>query len=268
MPKFITLPQQGGDQRAVAEVVRGIMDGRTNNTGLVTLATGNATTTTLYDERIGYDSVIILTPYSSAAANDTLPYCSYTDNTDQYTTANTPTVVQFNTVEVENGTYLSSNKVYFRNGGDYNVQFSLQFANTDTQIAEATVWLRKNGVDVVDTASKYSVPNKHGGVDGYLIAVANFFVDVVAGDYIELVWAVSAAANSGGTVSGIYMEKYSANTTPFTYPAVPSAVITAQYNKTASMTNVYVSSQTRGSAVITHFANNTADKTYKYIIVG
>ena len=56
MTQFRTLPPFGGDQRAVAEVVRGIMDGKTNNTGLITLATGNATTTTLYDERIGYVS--------------------------------------------------------------------------------------------------------------------------------------------------------------------------------------------------------------------
>ncbi len=44
---FRSLPAFGGDQRAVAEVVRGIMDGKTNNTGTLTLATGGATTTTL-----------------------------------------------------------------------------------------------------------------------------------------------------------------------------------------------------------------------------
>ena len=47
---FRSLPAFGGDQRAVAEVVRGIMDGKTNNTGTLTLATGGATTTTLTDQ--------------------------------------------------------------------------------------------------------------------------------------------------------------------------------------------------------------------------
>ncbi len=42
MTQFRTLPPFGGDQRSVAEVVRGIMDGKTNNTGLITLATSNA----------------------------------------------------------------------------------------------------------------------------------------------------------------------------------------------------------------------------------
>ena len=68
MTQFRTLPPFGGDQRAVAEVVRGIMDGKTNNTGTVTLAVGGATTTTINNERIGYDSVILLMPTSSNAA--------------------------------------------------------------------------------------------------------------------------------------------------------------------------------------------------------
>ncbi len=59
--QFRTLPVFGADPRQVSEVVRGIMDGKTNNTGLITLATGNATTTTLYDERIGNESLIFFT---------------------------------------------------------------------------------------------------------------------------------------------------------------------------------------------------------------
>jgi hypothetical protein len=67
---FRSLPAFGGDQRAVAEVVRGIMDGKTNNTGTLTLATGGALTTTLTDRRIGPDSVIVFVPASSAANAD------------------------------------------------------------------------------------------------------------------------------------------------------------------------------------------------------
>ena len=63
---FRRLPPFGGDQRATAEIVNNIMDGKTNNTGSVTLATGNATTTTITDARIGIDSVILLAPNSAA----------------------------------------------------------------------------------------------------------------------------------------------------------------------------------------------------------
>lgn len=263
MPKFVTLPQQGSDQRQVAEVVRGIMDGRTNNTGEVTLSTGNAATTTIYDERIGYDSIIILVPSSAAAGADKLPYGSISSTSSQYAAA--ATAVTFNTTDFDNGVYLSSNKMYFRNAGVYNLQFSIQFANTDSQIQEAHVWLKKNGTNIAGTASKYSVPNKHGAVDGYIIAVANFFIDVAAGDYVELFWDATLYANSGGTTTGIYIEAYAASSPR---PAIPSAVLTAQYNQASASTNVYVSSQIRGQATLTHFANSTANKTYKYIIVG
>ena len=64
---FRRLPPFGGDQRAVAEIVNGIMDGKTNNTGTVILAQ-SATTTTLTDARIGIESVILFTPTSSHAA--------------------------------------------------------------------------------------------------------------------------------------------------------------------------------------------------------
>lgn len=69
MTQFRTLPPFGGDQRAVAEVVRGIMDGKTNNVGYFT-STTSATTTTLNDERIGYDSAIIFTPMNDKAAQE------------------------------------------------------------------------------------------------------------------------------------------------------------------------------------------------------
>jgi hypothetical protein len=58
---FRRLPPFGGDERSVAEVVNGIMDGKTNNIGTVTLAQ-SATTTTLTDARIGIESVILFTP--------------------------------------------------------------------------------------------------------------------------------------------------------------------------------------------------------------
>lgn len=69
---YRTLPYQGGEPRAVAEVVNNSMNGKTNNTGSVTL-TASATETTLNDERLGYDSVIILSPTTANAAGE-IPY--------------------------------------------------------------------------------------------------------------------------------------------------------------------------------------------------
>lgn len=67
--QFRTLPVFGADQREVSEVVRGIMDGRTNNSGYFT-ASAQATQTTLNDPRIGYDSAIIFTPMNDKAAQE------------------------------------------------------------------------------------------------------------------------------------------------------------------------------------------------------
>ena len=64
---FRTLPPFGGDQRQTAEVVRGIMDGKTNNTGEITL-NQSSTTTTLNDRRIGANTVILFSPINEKAA--------------------------------------------------------------------------------------------------------------------------------------------------------------------------------------------------------
>jgi len=150
MTQFRTLPQFGGDERAVAEVVRGIMDGKTNNTGLITLATGNATTTTLNDSRIGFDSLIFFVPVSANAEADSAPYGAFQDSTDQ-TAANTTTgyAVTFNTTDYSNGIYVSnSSRLNVRNYGIYNIQFSFQYKNTTNDGQDIDIWFKKNGTNV------------------------------------------------------------------------------------------------------------------------
>ena len=62
MPRmYRTLPYQGGEPRDVAEVVNNAMNGKTNNSGTFTLAT-SSTETTVSNERVGFDSVIVLSP--------------------------------------------------------------------------------------------------------------------------------------------------------------------------------------------------------------
>ena len=68
------LPYQGGEPRNVAEVINSAMAGKTNNTGSVTLRASN-TTTTITDERLGFDSIILLSPLTANAAAQ-IPYPS------------------------------------------------------------------------------------------------------------------------------------------------------------------------------------------------
>jgi hypothetical protein len=262
MTQFRTLPPFGGDQRAVSEVVRGVMDGKTNNTGRITLATSNAVTTTLFDERIGYDSLIFFVPISAAAEADSTPYGAFQDSTDQ-TAANTTTAyaVTFNTTDYSNGVYVSdSSRLNVRNYGIYNIQFSFQFKNTSNDGQDVDIWFRKNGTDVAASNSKfYLPPRKSAGDPSHLIAAMNYVLEMNANDYVQVMWRVSD--------TGVSLEQYPTDTSP-TRPATPSTIITVSYLAPSATTNLYVSTQQQGQATISHWANATADKTYGYIIVG
>lgn len=262
MTQFRTLPPFGGDQRSVSEVVRGIMDGKTNNTGRITLATSNATSTTLYDERIGYDSLIFFVPVSDAAETDAAPYGEFTRNTSQTAPAAfTPAAIQYDTTEESSGIYLSNNsRLNVRNAGVYNVQFSVQLASDDNALQFADIWFRKNGVDIPRSATRIDLPiRKAAGSPSHAVSTVNIFVDMAANDYVEVAGLVSAT-----TVSLI---SYAATTSP-DRPVIPAAIVTMQYIAPMATSNLYVSSQQQGQATISHWANDTADKTYGYIIVG
>lgn len=259
---YRVLPPFGGDQRAVAEVVNGIMNGKTNNTGNVTLATGWATTTTITDARIGIDSTIILIPSSDAAESDAAPYGCFTNNSDQTApSVGSTAVVVYDTTEEASGVYLSnSSRLYVRNYGIYNVQFSLQLKNSANDAQYADVWFRINGTDVPRTASRFDIPaRKSSGDPSHVIGTVNVFLELQAGDYVEVAGTTSS--------TDIGLESYPADTV-IPRPAIPAAIVTVQYIAPLSSGNVYISSQTNGSAVVSHFANDTASKTYKYIVVG
>lgn len=258
---FRVLPPFGADPRGISEVVNGLMNGKSNNTGTVTLATGGALTTTLYDERISTDTKIILLPFSAAAYADQLPFGAFQDSTDQSAASTTTAyAIGLNTTDYSNGVTVSNtSRINFKNAGTYNIQFSIQFANDDSQIQDVDVWFRKNGTDVTGSNSKFSVDSKHGSVKGHLIAALNFFIQLAANDYVEIMWATTSTL--------VTVEHLAAQTSP-TRPATPSVIVTACCVSMASIANVYVSSQTQGSATISHYANSTADKTFAYILVG
>lgn len=259
---FRILPYAGGDPRTVAEVVNGIMNGKTNNTGSITLATGGATTTTITDRRIGPDSILLFMPLTASADSDSVPYGAFQDGTDQ-TAANTTTAyaITFDTTDYSNGVTLSnSSRLNVANAGVYNIQFSIQFKNTTNDTQDVDVWLRKNGTNIDKSNSRFGLSaRKSSGDPSHVIAALNFFAELAANDYVEIMWRTSD--------TGVSIEYYPTSTTP-TRPAVPSVIATMQYVNTSSSSNIYVSSRGQGTATLTHFANSTANKTYGYVIVG
>ena len=139
---FRGLPPFGADPRVISEVVNNLLRGKSNNTGRITLNTGNATSTTIYDPNISPDSLIFVIPASTAAYTDATPYGAFQDSTDQTAaSANTAYAVKLNTTDFSHGiSVASTSHITVTSYGIYNVQFSLQFTNTDTQIHDVDVW--------------------------------------------------------------------------------------------------------------------------------
>ena len=135
---------------------------------------------------------------------------------------NTPTLVPFTVTDFATGMYsVPGDGVHVEQSGLYNYQFSIQFQNTDTQIHDAFVWLRLNGVDLPWTGSAFSITSSHGGVPGYVIGAANFYVQMAAGDYVEMWWAANDLA--------VTMHSLAPTTTPYIRPGSPSVVSTLTF---------------------------------------
>lgn len=154
-----------------------------------------------------------------------LPYGSFADTTDQTALANTATVMTFNTTDFANGVSVVTSgglasRITAATAGIYNFQWSGQFVNTDTQIHDVSVWVRKNGADVVGSTGVISIANRHGGFDGHNIYGWNFFFSLNAGDYIELWWSTPNVQVS--------IQAFPVGTTP-TRPSTSSLVATMAF---------------------------------------
>lgn len=160
----------------------------------------------------------------------TFPHIAAQDSTDRYATAtNTATKVVWDTLDSGLGFTLNVNNTATPDySGIYKIDYSLQFFNTDSQTHDAFVWLEVGGVNVPGSASTFSVPSRHGSVDGALVAYSSVTFSVTGGQDVALYWATNLAATSGG-VTGIYMHASPAQTTPFAMPSIPSSIGTIMF---------------------------------------
>ena len=134
-------------------------------------------------------------------------------------TPGTPQAIQLDSADYSNAVYvggatansLPSSRVYVAYDGIYNLQFSLQFLNYTNVDDNITVWLKKNGTDVPLSASVEQVSPKHAGVPGASILALNIFVEILAGQYVELYWY----SVTGNTVLSTFP--------PITSPVIPAA---------------------------------------------
>jgi hypothetical protein len=148
----------------------------------------------------------------------------FSDVTDQTGNVSTPTAVKFGTDEitgngisiVTDGTNLT--RITFAAAGTYMVAPNLQLYNSDNSDHDVTIWLRKNGTDVVRSATRVTVPKSTDGGSTFFQIV--FYDTVTAGQYIEVMWLPENVA--------VTIDHTAAAAGPPAVPAIPSAIVVAE----------------------------------------
>ena len=146
---------------------------------------------------------------------------SFWDETSQVAAlANTAYAIKLRQVDTSSRgiKIISNERITFDHPGIYSITFSIQFSSTDSSIHDINVWLRKNGVDLPASDSRFSITNRHGGVDGNVIGTVNFVLGLSTNDYLELIWATSIVA--------AYIHAEVAQTSPFAHPSIPGIICT------------------------------------------
>lgn len=145
-------------------------------------------------------------------------YGSFYDTTTQTAAAiNTAYAMTFNTVDLSSGVTRGTptSRIYVDTLNVYNVQFSAQVDKTSGGVGLVWIWLRKNGVNVPDSAGQIRIQGNNAEV----LAAWNYIIELNAGDYIELMWEVD------DTSVILLAEVASA-----VHPSVPSIILTVTNN--------------------------------------
>jgi hypothetical protein len=145
---------------------------------------------------------------------------AFSDDTDQTQTggiASTPTPILFNSTDVSNGISLvlgNASRMRVSQTGLYELIFSIQLDKSGGGVSPCDVWLRKNGTDIPNSGSQIVV----AGNNGETVLTVPFFLQLVANDYIEIVFSSTDATMT--------VTSFNAITTPYVRPAIPSIIAT------------------------------------------
>lgn len=145
-------------------------------------------------------------------------YGCFRSDLDQSDGVNTATAMTYDVTEFAvDVSIVDNSKITVARDGKYNIQFSAQLINSDSGEHNVSIWASVNGTNVASSCTDITVPKKLGGINGATVAAWNFFLDLTAGDYVELYWSTPNSA--------VTIEHTAARTTP-DRPAVPSVILT------------------------------------------
>jgi len=144
---------------------------------------------------------------------------AWQDTTTQTGSITAGTVFTFNTTDVSDGVVLANNsQLVVPVDGVYNFQWSGQFQNVENSIQDVTVWLRIDGVDVPGSAGFISLAaRKTAQIFDKSIVGWNYFLTLLANQYVEIVWLPSIAT--------ITVPAYPASVSP-AHPSTASVIVT------------------------------------------
>ena len=160
---------------------------------------------------------------TSGAQYLSLPCGSYFSNQTVTLSANVVTTLTLNNTDANAtiNTNLSNGSIQVTYPGIYNYQFSAQFENSDSQAHDVEVWARVDGVDVYESATQLTVPDKHGSRNGAAVAAWNFFLVAQANSVFDLVVAA--------THPDVKVAALPASSSPFVRPSIPSLISTVTF---------------------------------------
>jgi len=124
---------------------------------------------------------------------------------DQTGNVSAATAVTFNTDLTGTGvSVVASTQITFAVAGTYMLTPSIQFANSAAADHDVTVWFRKNGTNIANSATILTVPKVGDG--GSAVLSISFFDTVTAGQYIEVMWlpeniAVTVETAAAGAIA-------------------------------------------------------------------
>lgn len=163
-------------------------------TNVRTVATGGtgAATLTGYVKGNGTSAMTAAAtiPFADLAGR---AFAQPSSNVDQTGNIAAATAVTFDTDLTGTGvSVVSSTQVTFAAAGTYMLAPSIQFANSAGSDHTATVWFRKNGTNIANSATIITIPKVSEG--GAAVFSLSFFDTVTAGQYIEIMWLPSNIA--------------------------------------------------------------------------